>query len=120
MSQKYLGKLAKCAVWFTLAAVLSIGCNPLATMGFLFGGDPVKSAECPLEFKDGPKKGKEVVVALFVTSGSGKVNRQVPITVGEGIGVVVERHLEARPIEPGSRTSYVSHPEDRLQPGHKP
>jgi hypothetical protein len=71
MNQKLLGKWAKRAVWLALAVVLSIGCNPLATVGFIFGDDPVKPAEYPLEYKDGPKKGKEVVVAVFVTSAPG-------------------------------------------------
>jgi hypothetical protein len=71
MSQNQAGKWARRAVWFTLAAVFTLGCNPLATLSFLTQSDPVKKAEYPLVFADGPKKGKEVVVAVFVSSAPG-------------------------------------------------
>jgi hypothetical protein len=71
MSQNQVGKWARRAVWFTLAVVFTFGCSPLATLSFLTDPEPVKKAEYPLEFKDGPKKGKEVVVAVFVTSAPG-------------------------------------------------
>ncbi|HEV3439412.1 MAG TPA: hypothetical protein VG122_18755, partial [Gemmata sp.] len=71
MSQNQACKWARRAVWFTLAAVFTLGCNPLATLSFLTQSDPVKKAEYPLVFADGPKKGKEVVVAVFVSSAPG-------------------------------------------------
>src|ERR1700722_14324126 len=71
MSQKRIGKWARRAVWITLAAIFTFGCNPLATIAFLTNGEPIKEAQYPLEFKEGPKKGKEVVVAVFVTSAPG-------------------------------------------------
>ena len=56
-----------------LAVVLTIGCNPLATIGFLTYKDPVKPAKYPLVSKEGPKKDKEEIkVALFVSQGSGQ------------------------------------------------
>jgi hypothetical protein len=59
-------------VWGTLAVVMAIGCNPLATISFLTQKDPKVSAEYPLTFKDGPKKNKdEIVVAMFVTVAPG-------------------------------------------------
>jgi hypothetical protein len=64
---------ARRAVWGTLAVVLTIGCNPLATIGFLTYKDPVKPAKYPLVTKEGSKKDKEeITVALFVSQGSGQ------------------------------------------------
>ena len=64
---------ARRAVWGALAVVLTIGCNPLATIGFLTYKDPVKPAKYPLVSKEGPKKDKEEIkVALFVSQGSGQ------------------------------------------------
>jgi hypothetical protein len=71
MSQNRVGKWARRAVWTTLAAVFTLGCSPLSTIAFIFGDDPTKPAEYPLTFKDGPKKGKEVVVAVFISSAPG-------------------------------------------------
>jgi hypothetical protein len=71
MSQNQAGKWARRAVWFTLAAVFTFGCNPLATLSFITQSDPVKKADYPLVYTDGPKKGKEVVVAVFVSSAPG-------------------------------------------------
>lgn len=64
---------ARRAVWGTFAIVCMIGCNPLATIGFLTYKDPVRPAKYPLISKDGPKKDKEEVkVALFVQQGTGQ------------------------------------------------
>jgi hypothetical protein len=64
---------ARRAVWGTLALVFTIGCNPIATLGFLTYKDPVKPAKYPLIPKDGPKKDKEeITVALFVSQGTGQ------------------------------------------------
>jgi hypothetical protein len=64
---------ARRAVWGTLAVVLTIGCNPLTTIAFLTYRDTKVPAKVPLTFKDGPKKNKdEVVVALFVSQGTGQ------------------------------------------------
>lgn len=64
---------ARRAVWGTFAIVLSIGCNPLATIGFLTAKDPVRPAKYPLIDKDKPKKDQEEVkVALFVSQGTGQ------------------------------------------------
>jgi hypothetical protein len=71
MSQNQLSKWARRTVWMTFAAVLTIGCNPLSTISFLTQSDPVRPAEYPLEYKTGPKKDKEVVVALFISSAPG-------------------------------------------------
>jgi hypothetical protein len=66
------GKWARRAVWGTLAVVLTIGCNPLATIGFLTYKDPVQPARCPFVPKEGAKKDDEITVALFVSQGSGQ------------------------------------------------
>jgi hypothetical protein len=65
---------ARRAAWGTLFAIFAFGCSPLTTIAFLFHRDTPNPAECPLVFdKDGPKKHKEeVVVALFVSPGSGQ------------------------------------------------
>jgi hypothetical protein len=65
------GKWARGAVWGTVLAIFTLGCNPLSTLSFLTNPEPLKPAEYPLVFKEGPKKGKDpVTVALFVTSSS--------------------------------------------------
>lgn len=71
MSQNQAGRWVRRAVWITFAAIFTLGCNPLATFSFLTQSDPVKSAEYPLTFDKGPKQGKEVVVALFISSSPG-------------------------------------------------
>jgi hypothetical protein len=64
---------ARRAVWGTLAVVLTIGCNPLATIAFLTHKDTPIPAKYPFVPKDGPKKEREeVVVALFVSQGTGQ------------------------------------------------
>jgi len=68
MSQNLSGKWARRVVLCTLAAILPIGCNPFATYSIDTIQNPVTPAEYPLVFKDGPKKVKEVVVAVFVSS----------------------------------------------------
>ena len=61
------------AVWGTLALVSTIGCNPLTTLAFLTHKDVNVPAEFPLTYKEGPKKDKEeIVVALFVSQGTGQ------------------------------------------------
>ena len=71
MSQNQATRWARRAVWLTFAAVLTIGCSPLSTVAFLWGDPPAKPAEYPLVFDKGPKKGKEVTVALFISSAPG-------------------------------------------------
>jgi hypothetical protein len=69
MSQNQPGKWARCVVLCILAATLPIGCNPFATYSNIGPQpEPIKQADYPLVFKDGPKKGKDVVVAVFVSS----------------------------------------------------
>ena len=63
---------ARRAVWSTLAVVLTIGCNPLATIGFLTYKDPVQPARCPFVPKEGAKKDDEIRVALFVSQSTGQ------------------------------------------------
>ena len=63
----------------------------------------------------------EGTVARHVISlGVGKVNRKIPITMGEGVGVVVEGHFESGTLEPGDRAGHVSHFEDRFKPRDDP
>jgi hypothetical protein len=71
MSLRHIGHWARYTVWCTLAAMFALGCNPLATVSFLTQSDPVKPAEFPLTYDKGPKKDKEVVVALFVSCAPG-------------------------------------------------
>jgi hypothetical protein len=63
---------ARRAVWGTFAVVLTIGCNPLATIAFLTHKDTPVPAKYPLVTKEGPKKDKEeITVALFVSLRTG-------------------------------------------------
>lgn len=72
MSRSRCGRWARRIVWGTLAAVLTIGCNPLHTIAFLTHRDTKVPAKVPLVITEGAKKKKdEVVVALFVSQGSG-------------------------------------------------
>jgi hypothetical protein len=71
MSRTY--RWARRAVWGTLAVVFAFGCNPLTTIAFLTQKDVKVPATYPLSYKEGPKKDKEeVVVALFVSQGTGQ------------------------------------------------
>jgi len=65
---------ARRAVWGTLAVVMTIGCNPLATIAFLTHRDTPVPAKHPFINKDDPKKeeDEEIVVALFVSQGTGQ------------------------------------------------
>ena len=63
---------------------------------------------------------ERTVTRKFVSYNLGKVDREVPISTSEGIGVVVERRFEACPFEPGDRASHVSDLEDRLESGDQP
>jgi hypothetical protein len=48
------------------------------------------------------------------------VDREVPVPVGEGVTIVVERDLEARTLEPGDRTSHIGDFENRFKPSNQP
>jgi hypothetical protein len=65
MSQIQPGKWARRVVLCTLAAILLSGCNPtICQVGSIA---IYKPADYPLVYADGPKKGKECVVAVFVS-----------------------------------------------------
>ena len=69
-------KWARRAVWATLAAVLTVGCSPLTTIGFLLHRNERVPAEVPLKPKeaaDGSKK-EEVTVALLVSPQPGSAS----------------------------------------------
>ena len=70
MSPKHAGKLGFFLVCSVILAAPPIGCNPLATYSICNIGS-IPRTEYPLVFKDGPKKDKEVVVAVFISSASG-------------------------------------------------
>jgi hypothetical protein len=63
------GKWARRSVWATLVAVLTIGCNPLTTIGFLLHRDTKIPAEYPLRPKEGPKKDKDEEITVLVICG---------------------------------------------------
>jgi hypothetical protein len=75
MSPKHIRKWAFFLVCFSAAVALPIGCNTFIghDLGHetSWGNDPINPAEYPLSFKDGPKKGKEVVVAISTTFAPG-------------------------------------------------
>lgn len=59
-------KWAKRSVWITLAAVMTIGCSPLQTIGFIFRDDPKVPAKYPLRPKEGPKKEKNEEISVLI------------------------------------------------------
>lgn len=63
------GKWARRAVWGTLVVVLTVGCNPLTTIGFIFHRDAKIPAEYPLRPKEGPKKDKDEEIKVLVICG---------------------------------------------------
>jgi hypothetical protein len=68
MSPNHLRKWAFSPACFAAAVALTIGCKTLVYNDPTdWGNDPINPAEYPLAFKDGPKKGKEVVVAISTT-----------------------------------------------------
>jgi hypothetical protein len=75
MTAKAIGKWAKRGVWLTLAAVMTIGCNPLQTAAFIFHSDEKEPATFPLrpKEKDAPKhdKKEELKVLLLIHQRSG-------------------------------------------------
>ena len=66
------GCWARRAVWGTLAVVLTIGCNPLATVSGTGYRYPVQPARCPFVPKEGAEKDDEILVALFVSQSTGQ------------------------------------------------
>jgi hypothetical protein len=73
MNRSRTYRWARRAVWGTVAVLLTIGCSPLQTIAFLTHKDVKVPAAYPLVYKEGTNKNKEeVVVALFVTQGSGQ------------------------------------------------
>jgi hypothetical protein len=63
---------------------------------------------------------KSTVTGDFISHGLSKVDSEIPVPMGEGVGVIVERDLEPRSLVPSDRASDVSHCEDRFKPGHDP
>jgi hypothetical protein len=49
-----------------------------------------------------------------------KVDGEIAIPVSKGIGVVVERDLETRTLEPSDRTIHICHLENRLESRDQP
>jgi hypothetical protein len=71
MSPRPVGKLAFLIVCCASAAASPIGCDPFTTCTVFPKTEPFKDALYPLSIKDGPKKEKEAVVALFVSIAPG-------------------------------------------------
>jgi hypothetical protein len=63
---------------------------------------------------------ENTVTRKFVSASLGKVDGEISIPVSKGVGVVVDRHLEARPFEPRRRTSHICNLEDRLESRDQP
>ena len=68
------GKWAKWGVWATLLAVMSFGCSPLTTLGFILHRDEPKAAQYPLRPATGPKheKDQELFVLILVDQSPGR------------------------------------------------
>ncbi|MBN9519136.1 hypothetical protein J0H58_11555 [bacterium] len=60
------GKWAKRGVWLTLAAVLTIGCNPITLTSVLLRSETKTPAQFPLRPKEGPKKDKDEEIKVLV------------------------------------------------------
>jgi len=90
-----LKKWAKRSVWLALAAVLTIGCNPLQTVAFFLHKDDKLPAKYPLRPKDGPKKDKddEIVVLVLCDRGSG-VPQEFSMVHNELAGMLGKRITE--------------------------
>ena len=63
---------------------------------------------------------EKTVTRKFVACSLCEVDCEVPIPVSKGIGLVVERRLEARTLEPGDRASHIGDLENRLEPRDQP
>ena len=63
---------------------------------------------------------ESTVTRRLVRYSLGEVDREVTIPVGEGIRVIVERHLESCTFEPGDRASKIGDLEDQLEPRDQP
>jgi hypothetical protein len=59
-------KWAMLSVWLTLAAVLTIGCNPLQTVAFFLHKDDKVPPQFPLRPKEGPKKDKDEEIKVLI------------------------------------------------------
>lgn len=66
MSRSRVGRWARLAVWTSVLAVGSIGCNPLNIAAFIFARDEKVPARYPLTFKEGSKKDKDEIVVLLL------------------------------------------------------
>lgn len=60
------GNWAKRGVWLTLAAVLTIGCNPITLPFVLFRPEPKMPAEYPLRPKEGEKSDKDTEIKVLL------------------------------------------------------
>jgi hypothetical protein len=60
------GKWAKRSVWLTLAAVLTIGCNPITLTSILLRSETKLPAEYPLRPAEGPKKDKDEEIKVLI------------------------------------------------------
>ncbi|MDY3559621.1 hypothetical protein R5W23_000615 [Gemmata sp. JC673] len=77
MNRNRVGRWARLAVWTSVLAVGSIGCNPLNIAAFIFAREDKVPARYPLAFKEGPKKDKdEIVVVLLPQIAPGSNNPQ--------------------------------------------
>jgi hypothetical protein len=63
------GKWAKRGVWLTLAAVLTIGCNPITLPFVLLRTEAKLEAQYPLRPKEGPKKDKDEEIKILILAG---------------------------------------------------
>lgn len=91
-----IGRWAKRGVWLTLAAVLTIGCNPLQTVAFIFHKDDKLPAQYPLRPKEGPKKDKDVEMKVLVLCGtSGTVPQEMVGLDRELPSILAKRFPEA-------------------------
>jgi hypothetical protein len=88
-----LNKWAKRSVWLVLAAVLTIGCNPLQTVAFFLHKDDKLPAQYPLRPKEGPKKERDEEITILVLCDRGPGVPQEFASVPNDVMAAVAKRL---------------------------
>jgi hypothetical protein len=105
------GKWARRAVWGTLVAVLTIGCNPITTLGFLLHKDNMAPAEeYALRPKDGPKKDKEQEISVLVLCAQ-QTNSTVPdqfIRLDSDLAVAISKRMPEEALANKEKITVIS------------
>ena len=122
MNTQATGKWARRAVWGTLVAVMTIGCNPLTTIGFLLHKDDIRPAEYPMvAHKDAQGKDKDEVKLVILCDMPGNGTEQYVGSDRELAAIMAKRFPELLK-ENGSKiklTVVSSSQVDKFTKGHR-